>query len=97
VDVALPELADAELAQLIAVSARLPVERRAAFVRLVAAALAAGEISIREQAFGEVISTASSRRANAHHAAAGELSWADPFRKSQSTPCQMPRVFIYLE
>jgi hypothetical protein len=32
-------LADAELAQLIAVSARLPVERRAAFVQRVAAAL----------------------------------------------------------
>jgi DNA-directed RNA polymerase specialized sigma24 family protein len=39
-------LSDAELAQLIAVSARLPVERRAAFVQRVAAALAAGEISL---------------------------------------------------
>jgi DNA-directed RNA polymerase specialized sigma24 family protein len=42
----LPDLADAELAQLIAVSARLPVEQRAAFVQRVAAALAAGEISL---------------------------------------------------
>ena len=36
-------LADAELAQLIATAALLPVEKRAAFVQRVAAALAAGE------------------------------------------------------
>jgi hypothetical protein len=39
-------LADAELAQLIATAALLPVEKRAAFVQRVAAALAAGETSV---------------------------------------------------
>jgi hypothetical protein len=39
----LSDLADVEMAQLVAVSARLPVERRAAFVRRVEAALAAGK------------------------------------------------------
>jgi len=39
-------LADAELAQLIAPAALLPVEKRAAFVRRIAAALAAGEPSV---------------------------------------------------
>lgn len=37
------DLADAELAQLIATSALLPVEKRAVFVQRVAAALAAGD------------------------------------------------------
>ena len=40
------DLADAELAQLIATSALLPVEKRAVFVQRVAAALAAGETSL---------------------------------------------------
>ena len=39
-------LADVELAQLIATSALLPVEKRAAFVERVAAALVAGETSL---------------------------------------------------
>ena len=38
------DLADVELAQLIATAALLPVEKRAAFVQRVAAALAAGNI-----------------------------------------------------
>jgi hypothetical protein len=40
------DLADAQFAQLVAVSARLPFEQRAAFVQQVAAALAAGETSV---------------------------------------------------
>ena len=40
------DLADAELTQLIATSALLPVEKRAVFVQRVAAALAAGETSL---------------------------------------------------
>ena len=42
----LSDLADAERAQLIATTALLPVEKRAAFVQRVAAALAAGETSV---------------------------------------------------
>jgi hypothetical protein len=40
------DLADTQLAQLIAVSALLPFEQRAAFVQRVAAAVAAGETSV---------------------------------------------------
>ena len=40
------DLADAELAQLLATSARLPFEQRAAFVERVVAALAAGETTL---------------------------------------------------
>jgi hypothetical protein len=39
-------LADVELAQLIATAALLPVEKSAAFIQRVAAALAAGETSV---------------------------------------------------
>jgi hypothetical protein len=42
----LSDLADAELAQLIATTALLPFGQRAAFVQRVAAALAAGETSV---------------------------------------------------
>jgi hypothetical protein len=40
------DLADAQFAQLVAVSAGLPFEQHAAFVQRVAAALAAGETSV---------------------------------------------------